>query len=65
MRAVDRWVRAAFLSVFVALSFSRFDGESQPAHQSPVGMLRDGYPAESMQDGPRAVGLFFLEIHYE
>jgi hypothetical protein len=31
-RAVDRWVRAAFLSVFAPSSFSRFDGGSQPSH---------------------------------
>ena len=33
MRAVDRWVRAAFFfAFFLALSFFRFDGESQPSH---------------------------------
>ena len=32
MRAVDRWVRAAFLERFLALGFSRFDGESPPSH---------------------------------
>jgi pimeloyl-ACP methyl ester carboxylesterase len=31
-RAVDRWVRGAFPGVFHALSFFRFDGESQPSH---------------------------------
>ena len=28
MRAVDRWVRAAFSRIFRGLEFSRFDGES-------------------------------------
>jgi hypothetical protein len=33
MRAVDRWVRGAFFGFFfAALSFSRFGGESRPAH---------------------------------
>src|SRR5688572_23355090 len=32
MRAVDSWVRAAFSGIFLALSFFRFDGESQPCH---------------------------------
>ena len=32
MRAVDRWVRAAFSGIFRALSFFRFDGDSQPSH---------------------------------
>ncbi len=27
MRSVDRWVRAAFLGIFLALGLSRFDGE--------------------------------------
>jgi len=31
-RAVDRWVRGAFLSMFLAWSFSRFGGESHPTH---------------------------------
>ena len=31
-RAVDRWVRGSFSSVFLALSFSRFDGESLPTY---------------------------------
>ena len=42
MRAVDRWVRAAFLSFFVTLSFLRFDGDSQPSHlplTQAVGLL--------------------------
>ena len=29
---LDRWVRAAFFGIFLALSFFRFDGESQPTH---------------------------------
>jgi hypothetical protein len=32
MNAVDRWVRAAFSSIYLALSFFRFGGESCPTH---------------------------------
>jgi hypothetical protein len=32
MRAVDRWVRAAFFELFLALGFSRLGGESHPTH---------------------------------
>ena len=32
MSAVDRWVRGAFVSIFAALGFARFDGELRPAH---------------------------------
>jgi hypothetical protein len=32
MRAVDRWVRAAFFERFRSFEFFRFDDESRPAH---------------------------------
>jgi hypothetical protein len=32
MRAVDSGYAPRFLSFFLALRFSRFDGESQPTH---------------------------------
>ena len=35
--AADDGYAARFLSLFVALSFFRFDGESRPAHQYPEG----------------------------
>src|SRR6266508_4174676 len=46
MRAVDRWVRAAFSDIFVALSFSRFDGESRPSH---LPLTRAVSPQTSLQ----------------
>ena len=51
MRAVDRWVRAAFFGVFAALDFFRFDGESRPTHLpltravSPLTLLTKAYQA--------------------
>src|SRR5687767_498636 len=32
MRAVDRWVRAAFFGHFPGFGFFRFDSDSQPSH---------------------------------
>ena len=34
----------------------------RPAHQPPVGMLRDGYPVKIIRDGPQAVvGSYFID----
>jgi hypothetical protein len=38
--AADRWVCAAFSGIFVAWSFSHFDGESQPTHQRVTHTVR-------------------------
>ena len=46
--AMDRWVCSAFLSVFVALGFSRFDSESQPAHL-PLTRVVGCYISEILQ----------------
>ena len=39
-RAADGWVRAAFLGIFLALSFFRFESESQPTHPSLTQAVR-------------------------
>lgn len=63
MRAVDRWVRAAFSGIFLALGFYRFDGESQPSHLPltravrPKRNRRNAVPAVYIRKGGRRIEL--------
>ncbi len=43
IKKVDRWVRAVFLGIFLALGFSRFDGESRPSHLSLTRAVMRGF----------------------
>jgi hypothetical protein len=59
MRAPDVWKSASFLSIFLALSFSRFDSASQPspttATHTPSAFLRQYLLTNTLMPHPKQV----------